>query len=48
MSVEGGVMQIALGTVVQGTVAYGTQVALRLLFRRLIPRCKAWFSNRQK
>ena len=48
MSVEASVMQIALGTVVQGAVAYGTRVALRLLFRRLIPRCKAWIGNRQK
>jgi len=48
MSVETGVVQIALGTAVQGTVAYLTQAVLRALFRRLVPRCKAWIRNRQK
>lgn len=47
MSVEAGVILLALA-VAKGIVAYLTQVALRMLFRRLIPRCKAWIGNRQK
>ncbi|HXM39966.1 MAG TPA: hypothetical protein VN924_01875 [Bryobacteraceae bacterium] len=47
MSIEASVMQIALATVVQGAVAYGFGVALRLC-RRLIRRCKAQIGNRHE